>query len=225
MALVGAASLFSAAASAQNEIVSENQLPGSPASEWDVSGAGDPTIQGFATDVSVDQGGTITFKILTRCNRLPGGHLPPGILQRDGRAPGGVGGAFGDAAPDTTVVHLGRSNGAPGLRDMGRLGVVGRAVKCDLRRLHRQARAGGSGGRACQSHRLRGARRRRSVGSPLPGLGDHVAGLQLVRREQPVRRLGELAVGPAGAQRSASTGRTTRVPEHPKTGSSTPPTP
>ncbi len=48
-----------------NPIVCENQQPGDPASEWDVSGAGDPTIQGFATEISVDQGETIGFKIDT----------------------------------------------------------------------------------------------------------------------------------------------------------------
>ena len=53
------------AAHAQNPIVVENQLTGNPASEWDVSGAGDSSIQGFATDISVDQGGTIDFKIDT----------------------------------------------------------------------------------------------------------------------------------------------------------------
>ncbi len=63
--LAGAASLLANMASAQNEIVLENQLAGNPSSQWDISGAGDPSIQGFATDVSVDQGGTITFKILT----------------------------------------------------------------------------------------------------------------------------------------------------------------
>src|SRR5918995_3473381 len=46
-----------------NAIVTENQLPGSPASEWDISGAGDSSIQGFATDISVDQGQTISFKV------------------------------------------------------------------------------------------------------------------------------------------------------------------
>ena len=30
-----------------NPIVCENQLPGNPAAEWDVSGAGDPSLQGF----------------------------------------------------------------------------------------------------------------------------------------------------------------------------------
>ena len=37
--------------------------PETPASEWDISGAGDSTIQGFATDISVDQGQTVQFKI------------------------------------------------------------------------------------------------------------------------------------------------------------------
>lgn len=47
-----------------NAIVAENMLPGSPASEWDIGqGIGDPAIQGFATDISVDQGETIEFKI------------------------------------------------------------------------------------------------------------------------------------------------------------------
>ncbi len=48
-----------------NPIVVENCKPGSPASEWDVAGAGDPGIQGFATDISVDRGGTIFFKVAT----------------------------------------------------------------------------------------------------------------------------------------------------------------
>jgi hypothetical protein len=53
--------------SPQNAIVAENCLTGNPASEWDISpnNAGDPTIQGFATDISVNQGGTIAFKINT----------------------------------------------------------------------------------------------------------------------------------------------------------------
>ena len=42
--------------------------PGSPPSEWDVSGAGDPSIQGFATEISVNKGETISFKISTPAN-------------------------------------------------------------------------------------------------------------------------------------------------------------
>ena len=40
-------------------------FPGNPSSEWDISGAGDSTIQGFATDISVNQGGTVNFKVNT----------------------------------------------------------------------------------------------------------------------------------------------------------------
>jgi hypothetical protein len=60
-----ALALMTLPALAQNEIVIENALPGNPPSEWDVSGVGDGSIQGFATDMSVDQGGTIDFKIDT----------------------------------------------------------------------------------------------------------------------------------------------------------------
>jgi len=48
---------------AQNPIVTENALTGNPKSEWDISGSGDPNIQGFATDISVNKGQTIRFKI------------------------------------------------------------------------------------------------------------------------------------------------------------------
>jgi hypothetical protein len=48
-----------------NAVVCENQLPGNPESEWDITGAGDSTIQGFATDISVNRGQTISFKINT----------------------------------------------------------------------------------------------------------------------------------------------------------------
>ncbi len=48
-----------------NEVVAENCKQGDPASEWDVQGSGDPSIQGFATDMSVDQGETVQFKVKT----------------------------------------------------------------------------------------------------------------------------------------------------------------
>ena len=48
-----------------NEIEAENCLPGTPQNQWDVSGMGDSSIQGFATEISVPQGGTVHFKIDT----------------------------------------------------------------------------------------------------------------------------------------------------------------
>jgi len=48
-----------------NAIVCENSKPGTDPSVWDIDGAGDDGIQGFSTDISVDVGGTIGFKIDT----------------------------------------------------------------------------------------------------------------------------------------------------------------
>src|SRR5512146_517534 len=56
---------FGSCSSPANAIEAENCLPGTPSSQWDVSGAGDPTIQGYATDISVNVGQTVYFKIKT----------------------------------------------------------------------------------------------------------------------------------------------------------------
>ena len=48
-----------------NPIVAENLKPGNSPDEWDIDGAGDTTIQGFATDISVNKGDTIHFKVKT----------------------------------------------------------------------------------------------------------------------------------------------------------------
>lgn len=51
-----------------NPIVCENQKPGNPSSDWQINGAGDPTIQGFATAFSVAPGQAQHFKIDTNAN-------------------------------------------------------------------------------------------------------------------------------------------------------------
>jgi len=48
-----------------NPIACENSKTGNPSSEWDILGAGDPTIQGFATEISVNKGETVRFKVDT----------------------------------------------------------------------------------------------------------------------------------------------------------------
>jgi len=53
-----------------NPIVCENTQTGSPSSEWDVSGAGDSTLQGFATDISANKGDTVHFKVSTTASRF-----------------------------------------------------------------------------------------------------------------------------------------------------------
>jgi Domain of unknown function (DUF4082)/Fibronectin type III domain/Bacterial Ig domain len=67
IALLPASSAMAAGecASEPNPIVCENALPGDPPSDWEVRGAGDPTIQGFATSMSVNVGQTVNFKIKT----------------------------------------------------------------------------------------------------------------------------------------------------------------
>ena len=57
-----------AAEACANEIACENLRTGNPADEWDVDDAGDPTIVGFATDMSVDQGATVRFKVRTNAS-------------------------------------------------------------------------------------------------------------------------------------------------------------
>ena len=53
------------ASSCPNPVACENALPGDPPSDWQVTGVGDSTIQGFATSISVNVGQTISFKIKT----------------------------------------------------------------------------------------------------------------------------------------------------------------
>jgi hypothetical protein len=52
-------------ASPANSVVAENCLAGNPSSEWDISGAGDLSIQGYATQISVNRGSTVSFKVNT----------------------------------------------------------------------------------------------------------------------------------------------------------------
>lgn len=62
---VAAAAPAAAATCTGNEIVCENQLPGSDPEVWDIKGAGDDSIQGFTTQISINSGDTVQFKIKT----------------------------------------------------------------------------------------------------------------------------------------------------------------
>jgi hypothetical protein len=61
-------SAFGSCATPANRIEAENCLTGNPSSQWDVDGAGDPSIQGFATDISVNVGQIVNFKIDTNAS-------------------------------------------------------------------------------------------------------------------------------------------------------------
>src|SRR5690606_34569969 len=52
-------------AAALNKIALENMKQGNPQSEWGLDGAGDTNIQGFASEISINIGQTIDFKIAT----------------------------------------------------------------------------------------------------------------------------------------------------------------
>ena len=56
---------LAAEVTASNPIVLENQKPGNPESEWGIDGAGSSNIEGFATDISINRGQTVSFKINT----------------------------------------------------------------------------------------------------------------------------------------------------------------
>ena len=91
--------VLSAAVQAQpcaNTIACENLLPGD--ADWNIDSAGDTTIQGFATDISVNAGQTVFFKVNTDASsyRLDlyrlgfyggngGVRLPASILRRYSR--------------------------------------------------------------------------------------------------------------------------------------------
>jgi hypothetical protein len=71
-------------ATAANPVVCENALPGTPPSVWEVDGVGDPTIQGYATSMSVNVGGTINFKIDTPSSKYHIDIYRLGYYQGDG---------------------------------------------------------------------------------------------------------------------------------------------
>ncbi|MBV9073275.1 MAG: Ig-like domain-containing protein [Acidobacteria bacterium] len=64
------AQVFGCTPPAANAIACENSKTGNPASEWDLGSTqtGDSSIQGFATDISVNQGATVHFKVNTNAS-------------------------------------------------------------------------------------------------------------------------------------------------------------
>ena len=99
-----------------------------PAVEWDITGSGDSSIQGFATDISVDQGETVYFKIDTPSSELPDRHLPARLVRRARRAQDRDASSRRRPLPQIQPACLDRRIDRPDrLRQLGRVGVVGRA--------------------------------------------------------------------------------------------------
>jgi hypothetical protein len=65
-------------------IACENSLPGDPETDWRVNDAGDSTIQGFATSISVNVGDTVVFKVQTPASSYHIDILRMGYYQGNG---------------------------------------------------------------------------------------------------------------------------------------------
>ena len=149
-------------------------------------GSGDPTIQGFATDISVNRGGTIEFKIDTTARRVRDPHLPVGLLRRR-RGTSRRHHPVSVRYPDRTArLHPGPgAREPPRLRQLVGLGQLDRARRRRLGHLHRQADAARR--RRRQPHPVHRPKRRQHLRGPLQDLRHDLAVLQRLRQRQPLR--------------------------------------
>ena len=171
----------------QNAIACENTLPGNPQSEWDVDGAGDPTIQGFGTDISVNKGDTVDFKIITDATAYTPRHLPPRLLRRRRRAQGGDDHADRQRCRRSNPIVSVTRRPAWSTAGTGHVSASWPVpAERGLRHLHRAPAPHRH--RRRQPHRLHRSRRRQPLEADLPDFRPRVAGLQRLRRKQPVRR-------------------------------------
>ena len=126
-----------------NPIVCENALTGNPSSRVGHLGAGDPSIQGFATDISVNHGETVHFKIDTNATDYRIDIYRLGYYGGDGARKVATVQPSATAAADAAGLPDRRRDRPDRLRQLGRVGVVGGAGRRRLGDLHRAARARG----------------------------------------------------------------------------------
>ena len=98
-----------------NRIPEENAKPGTNPAIWDVPGAGDPSIQGFTTDISYDLGQTVQFKIQTPATSYRLDIYRMGYYQGNGARRVDTVQATGPQNASTPCM----TNGYPGLVDCG----------------------------------------------------------------------------------------------------------
>ena len=171
-----------------NPIVCENAKQGHPASEWDITGAGDGSIQGFATEISVVPGAVVQFKIDTPSTNYRFDIYRMGYY-------GGMGARRINLTPNFTP-SLSPSNqpncltnSASGLIDCGNwaisaswtvpLDAVSGIYFAKLNRID-------TGGESHVFFIVREATGPQ-VGASVPDVGHHVAGVQQLRWQQPLR--------------------------------------
>ena len=203
-----------------NEIVAENCNAGTPSGDWEISGAGNQDIQGFATDISVDQGETVALQDRHRRDATTGS-TSTGSATTAASARGIVATVEpAVAAPEPAGVPDEAAHRPGRLRQLERLGDVDRPGRRDLGHLLR-ARSCASTARRREPHRLRRARRRRPLGPALPDLRHDLAGLQPA-----TAATASTSGSPAGRAYKVTYNRpfTTRGRHAPRTGCSTPST-
>jgi hypothetical protein len=110
-----------ASAACSNPVQCENQQTGDPMSDWLVAGAGDSTIQGFATSMSVNVGQTEYFKIKTPSTSYHIDILRLGYYGGDGARIVAAGLKPTATLPQTQPACLAQAN--TGLIDCGNWGV------------------------------------------------------------------------------------------------------
>ena len=147
---------------------------------------GAATIQGFATDMSVDQGETIGFKIDTTRVVVPPRHLPDGLLRRAT--------ARARSRPSPRPCSTTSPTASPTPRPAWSTAATGPrtpswAVPADAVSGIYFAKLVRTDGTAGASHVFFVVRDDDGGSRPaVPDLGHHVAGLQRLRRQQPLHR-------------------------------------
>ena len=167
-----------------NAIVCENLNPGNPASEWDISGRRRHHHPGFPDQYQHRARTTHLLQDQHNRQRLLDQHLSHGLLRRHGRPQGRDHLAVGVAAAESARLLDAGGDGPDRLRKLGRLRIVDRARTPYPGSTSRDWRATTTAAPAtsCSSSATTRAHRRRG----LPDLRHHVAGLQPLRRQQPV---------------------------------------
>jgi hypothetical protein len=102
-------------------IACENSLPGDPPSDWQDTGIGDSTIQGFATSMSVNVGATVSFKIKTPASSYHIDILRLGYYQGNGARKIAAGIKPSATLPQSQPACL--TNSSTGLIDCGNWGI------------------------------------------------------------------------------------------------------
>ena len=136
---------------------------------------------------------TVRFKIKTHRDQLPPRHLPAGLLRRArARARSRRCSPRRRCRRPSRACLTDAATGLDRLRQLGRVGVLGRARRTPSP-ASTSPGSSATDDRRRQPHRLRRARRRRRLRPALPDLGHDLAGLQPLRRQQPLH-----AARPAG---------------------------